>query len=263
MSNGIIQLSIIQLSIAYGLVLIVFLLLRIRKIPHQKLLFLATFRMSLQLVLVGYILIYLFDTQNPYFTVIIIIIMQAFSIYTILKRFKDKLSNALIKVIVIAFPGATLSVLFYFLFLIVQITPWYNPQYFIPLAGMIVGNSMTGVILGLSQMIQALHQQREHIEEALILGADVSQAMKPVIDQSFSNAIIPTLNTMLGMGIVFLPGMMTGQILSGVSPLTAISYQIAIMLGILTTVSLSVLLILYFGSKTYFNSQSQLIQKKD
>jgi putative ABC transport system permease protein len=263
MNNGIIQLSIFQLLIAYGLVIVVFALLKVRKIAHQKLLFLATLRMSIQLVLVGYILIYLFDSQNPYLTILIIVIMQAFSLYTILKRFKNQLSKALIKVILITFPIATLSVLFYFLFLIVQITPWFNPQYFIPLSGMIVGNSMTGVILGLSQMIQALNQQRDQIEEALILGAEVTTATKPIIDQSFSNAIIPTLNTMLGMGIVFLPGMMTGQILSGVSPLTAISYQIAIMLGILATVALSVLLVLYFGSKTYFNSQSQLIQKKD
>ncbi len=263
MNDGIIQLSIVQLLVAYGLVLVVFMLLKIRNIPQQKLLFLATLRMSIQLVLVGYILIYLFDTQNPYLTVLIIVIMQAFSIYTILKRFRSQLSKALIKVITITFPIATLSVLFYFLFLVVRISPWFNPQYFIPLAGMIVGNSMTGVILGLSQMIQALHLQRDQIEEALILGAEVTTAIKPIIDQSFSNAIIPTLNTMLGMGIVFLPGMMTGQILSGVSPLTAISYQIAIMLGILTTVSLSVLLVLYYGSKTYFNSQSQLIRKKD
>ena len=256
--NSIIQLSIVQLLVAYGLVVLVFILLKIRKIPEQKLLILATLRMSLQLVLVGYILIYLFDHQNPWLTLLVIFIMQVFSIYTIFKRFNNKLSKALQRVIVIVFPLATLSVLFYFLFLVIQISPWYDAQYFVPLAGMIVGNSMTGVILGVSIMNDAMFENRELVEEALILGADIKQASKAIIDKSFSQAIVPTLNNMLGMGIIFLPGMMTGQILSGVSPLVAISYQIGIMLGILATVSLSVILILYFGSKTYFNEQSQL-----
>ena len=256
--NSIIQLSIVQLLVAYGLVVLVFILLKIRKIPEQKLLILATLRMSLQLVLVGYILIYLFDHQNPWLTLLVIFIMQVFSIYTIFKKFNNKLSKALQRVIVIVFPLATLSVLFYFLFLVIQISPWYDAQYFVPLAGMIVGNSMTGVILGVSIMNDAMFENRELVEEALILGADIKQASKAIIDKSFSQAIVPTLNNMLGMGIIFLPGMMTGQILSGVSPLVAISYQIGIMLGILATVSLSVILILYFGSKTYFNEQSQL-----
>lgn len=256
--NNIIQLSIVQLFIAYGLVVLVFILLKIRKIPEQKLLILATLRMSLQLVMVGYILIYLFDHQNPWLTLLVIFIMQIFSMYTIFKKFNNKLSKALKRVIVIVFPLATLSVLFYFLFLVIQISPWYDAQYFIPLAGMIVGNSMTGVILGVSIMNDAMLENRELVEEALILGADIKQASKAIIDKSFSQAIVPTLNNMLGMGIIFLPGMMTGQILSGVSPLVAISYQIGIMLGILATVSLSVILILYFGSKTYFNEQSQL-----
>ena len=256
--NSIIQLSIVQLLVAYGLVVLVFILLKIRKIQEQKLLILATLRMSLQLVLVGYILIYLFDHQNPWLTLLVIFIMQVFSIYTIFKKFNNKLSKALQRVIVIVFPLATLSVLFYFLFLVIQISPWYDAQYFVPLAGMIVGNSMTGVILGVSIMNDAMLENRELVEEALILGADIKQASKAIIDKSFSQAIVPTLNNMLGMGIIFLPGMMTGQILSGVSPLVAISYQIGIMLGILATVSLSVILILYFGSKTYFNKQSQL-----
>ncbi len=257
--DEILALTMWQLAAAYVLIIFVFIVLRWRKIPKQKLLVLATLRMSIQLVLIGYILIILFDQQNPWITLIIIAIMQVFSIITILSKFKHDISNALKKVVIITFPIATLVVLFYFLLAVVQVAPWYDAQYFIPIAGMIVGNSLTGVTLALSQMNTQMKEHHIKVEEALILGATIKEATKSLIDRSFQEAIVPTLNTMLGMGIVFLPGMMTGQILSGVSPLTAIRYQIAIMLGILATVSLSVLLMLLFGIKTYFNKDAQII----
>ena len=256
--NEIIQLNIIQLGIAYVFTVIVFFILSSRKIPQQKLLFIATIRMSIQLVLVGYVLIYLFDQQNPWYTVLVLFIMQVFSVYTVLSKFKKKLSLDLKRVVMIAFPLSTIGVLLFFLFGVVGISPWYDAQYFIPLAGMIVGNALTGVSLALSQMNQQMHEKQAQVEEVLILGGTLNEATKAIVDQSFSEAIVPTLNTMVGMGIVFLPGMMTGQILSGVSPLLAIRYQIAIMLGILGSVSLSVFFVLYFGIKTYFNDQIQI-----
>ncbi|NLV47233.1 MAG: ABC transporter permease, partial [Clostridiaceae bacterium] len=80
-----------------------------------------------------------------------------------------------------------------------------------------------------------------------------------ILDNAFDAAILPTINSMVGMGIVFLPGMMTGQILSGISPVTAIEYQIAIMLGILGSVALTVILFIQIGYKTFFNEQDQLV----
>lgn len=90
-----------------------------------------------------------------------------------------------------------------------------------------------------------------------MLGARPEAIMKPIVDRTFDAALMPTLNSMLGMGIVFLPGLMTGQILSGSSPVTAIKYQIAIMLGILGSVSLSTILFLLWGSKSLFNRRAQ------
>jgi putative ABC transport system permease protein len=254
----IIQLSILQLAIAYVFTLVVFMILSWRKIPQQKLLLIATLRMSIQLVLVGYVLIYLFDQQNPFFTILILVIMQGFSVHTILSKFKKKLSKSLQHVVMIIFPLTTVTVLLFFLFGVVNLSPWYDAQYFVPLAGMIIGNALTGVSLALSQMNQQMNDKITQIEEVLILGGTPTEATKSIVDRSFSEAIVPTLNTMVGMGIVFLPGMMTGQILSGVSPLLAIRYQVAIMLGILGSVSLSVFFVLFFGIKTYFNNQAQI-----
>lgn len=152
----------------------------------------------------------------------------------------------------------TVSCLLYFLLVVVSISPWYDPRYFIPIAGMLIGNSMTGISLGVNRLIDEIQTQKNLVEGALMLGATPKIAAKQIVDNAFDSAILPTINSMVGMGIVFLPGMMTGQILSGTSPVTAIEYQIAIMLGILGSVALTVILFVQLGYKTFFNAQSQL-----
>jgi putative ABC transport system permease protein len=215
--------------------------------------------MTIQLILTGYILVYLFDHINPLYTIIVVAVMEIFAIYNIFKRVKVKLSKPLKKIITISMLFGTLSSLIYFLFVVVNISPWYDPRYFIPIAGMLVGNSMTGISLGVTRLVDGMHAQRHLVESALMLGATPKIAAKEIVDNAFDAAILPTINSMVGMGIVFLPGMMTGQILSGTSPVTAIEYQIAIMLGILGSVALSVILFVQLGYKTFFNDQSQLI----
>ena len=91
-----------------------------------------------------------------------------------------------------------------------------------------------------------------------MLGATPKQAVKTVLNEAFDSAMLPTINSMVGMGIVFLPGMMTGQILAGLSPILAVKYQIAIMLGIVGGVSISTLIYLQLGYRTFFIHRSQL-----
>jgi len=151
------------------------------------------------------------------------------------------------------------------LWVVIDIVPLFNPQYVIPITGMIIGNSMTGISLGINQMINRFKNDQEVIVSHMLLGATINQATKHITNTAFDQAIMPTLNSMLGMGIIFLPGMMTGQILAGIAPNTAILYQIAIMLGILGSVSLTTFLSLKFGVLTYFNSNYQIktmMQKK-
>lgn len=257
--NGIINLSVWQLAFAYIFVLLVLLIDRLRGIKREKEILLSSIRMTLQLVLAGYVLVYIFRYPNPFATAVIVLVMEGFSVYTVLKKFGKKLSSALKKVVSFSMVIGTLSCLIYFLIVVVRISPWYNPQYFIPVAGMFIGNSMTGISLGVKTLSEGMSQGKPLVEEALILGGTPQAAMKQIVNASFDAAILPTVNSMVGMGIVFLPGMMTGQILSGTSPTTAISYQIAIMLGILGSVSLAVVLTLQFGACTFFNKDGQLI----
>ncbi|MDI9512323.1 MAG: iron export ABC transporter permease subunit FetB [Eubacteriales bacterium] len=257
--NGAVNLNIWQLVAAYVFVIILILIVRMRGIAREKQILLSTVRMTVQLVLVGYLLVYLFDNINPFFTIGVVIIMEVFAVYNIFKRAKYRLSKRLKRAVAISMTIGTLSCLFYFLLVVLRVNPWYNPRYFIPIAGMIIGNSMTGVSVGVNQLVDGMQTKKHLVESALMLGASPKIAAKDIVNSAFDSAILPTINSMLGMGIVFLPGMMTGQILSGTSPLTAIEYQIAIMLSILGSVALTVVIFVQLGYKSFFNSEDQLI----
>ncbi len=257
--NGAVNLNIWQLVAAYVFVIILILIVRMRGIAREKQILLSTVRMTVQLVLVGYLLVYLFDNINPFFTIGVVIIMEVFAVYNIFKRAKYRLSKRLKRAVAISMTIGTLSCLFYFLLVVLRVNPWYNPRYFIPIAGMIIGNSMTGVSVGVNQLVDGMQTKKHLVESALMLGASPKIAAKDIVNSAFDSAILPTINSMLGMGIIFLPGMMTGQILSGTSPLTAIEYQIAIMLSILGSVALTVVIFVQLGYKSFFNSEDQLV----
>ncbi len=257
--NNIVTLQFYQLLLAYFFVIALLIIVKFKGISREKEIVLASIRMTLQLILAGNVLIYLFQNPSPIFTLIILVVMLSFSIYNIIKRSKTPLSRKLKKIIALSMVIGTTSSIFYFLLVVLSISPWYNPRYFIPITGMLIGNSMTGISLGVNTLVSQMHNQKYLIEGSLMLGATPKNATKHIVNNSFDSAILPTLNSMLGMGIVFLPGMMTGQILSGISPITAIYYQIAIMLGILGSVSFTVIIFVQLSYKTFFNEQSQLV----
>lgn len=255
------NLTIIQLISAYIFVVILLFIVKRRGINREKEILIASIRMTLQLILTGNILVYVFDNPSPIYTLLIILLMEGFAIYNIFKRVKEGISIRLKKIIALSMAIGTISSILYFLLIVVNVSPWYNPRYFIPISGMLIGNSMTGISLGVSRLVDGMKSKRNLVESALMLGATPKMAADDIVDNAFDSAILPTINSMVGMGIVFLPGMMTGQILSGASPITAIKYQIAIMMGILGSVSLTVIIFVNLGYKTFFNDESQIIEE--
>lgn len=259
--NSIIELSFLQMGAAYIFVIILLFILRARGIKREKELLMASIRMTIQLSLVGYILAYIFEENHLLLVILAILIMQVFAINNVYKRIHYPLNKKIKKLIAIAMLIGTLSSIIYFIVVVIQVSPWYEARYFIPISGMMIGNAMTGVALGTQRLIEGMQDNRDKIETALMLGAHPRLAAKKVVNQAFDAAILPTINSMVGMGIVLLPGMMTGQILAGLSPLIAIRYQIAIMLGITGSVSLSVILFVQFGYKAFFNEKYQFTGK--
>lgn len=254
--NSIIKLDILHFSLIYLLLLIILAIMKKSKINQTKLLLVASFRMTIQLILAGLILTYMFDNPHPIFVIIYLIAMVTFSVHRVLSKNKGinkkfKLSIALS----LAFSGV--FVLGYFVMVVVG-ESFFNPQYTIPLAGMIIGNSMTGVTLGMKTFSEDLKNQRNKIEALLNLGVTPKKILLPFVNNALETALLPTMNNMLGMGIISLPGMMTGQILSGTPPTTAIMYQIAIMIAICTAVCLTVFSSLTLGYKTLYNTRNQI-----
>lgn len=263
MGKGIMELGFWQIFAAYIFIVLVLFLAHRRGIRREKELVLASVRMTLQLILVGYVLIYIFANPAPIITLVILAIMEVFAIFNIFKRTHMTGQPKLQHSVAVAMLTGTGLCMVYFLWVVIRNDPWYDPQYFIPLGGMIVGNSMTAVALGANRLLGDLQAKRSLVEGALMLGATPQKAIAPLLRDAFDASLLPTINSMLGMGIVFLPGLMTGQILSGVSPLVAITYQIAVMLGILGSVALSVFVFLQLAPRAFFNRSAQLLQDKD
>ncbi len=255
--DRILDISVNQLLTAFIFVLILLFVVKWEKIGNEWEIILANIRMTVQLILVGYVLTYIFANPGMIFSLLILLLMQGFAIQNIYGRVKY-ISTDLKKIVATAMFTGTVITIFYFILIVINLKPWYQPQYFIPLAGMLIGNSMTGISLGVEGLINGIKDNHSMIENALMLGGKPELITKDITGRAFYQAILPTINSMMGMGIVFLPGMMTGQILAGAAPLTAIKYQIAIMLGILGSVTLTVYIMIKWGAKTFFNERLQL-----
>lgn len=247
--------NILNFSIVYILLLVILFVLKKAKIEQTKLLFVASLRMTVQLALAGFILTYIFKNPKPVFTVLYLVFMISFTIYLTLKR--NKMLNNRFKFIVGISEAAVGFLMLLFYVVIIAKQSIFNPQYAIPISGMIMGNTLTGMTLGLKTFQENLQSERNKSESLINLGVEPQSILTPIASKSLETAILPTLNSMLGMGIVSLPGMMTGQILSGTLPTTAILYQIAIMIIIASTTCLSVFLALFLGSKTLYNDRKQ------
>ena len=144
------------------------------------------------------------------------------------------------------------------LVLIVKVDPWYTPQYAIPMLGMLLGNTMNGIALGMDRLIQTAWQQRFIIEQRLMLGQRSSEAIRDIRHDSMRAGMIPIINAMAAAGIVSLPGMMTGQILAGSLPIEAVKYQILIMFLITAGTGFGVITVLHLISKRMFDDRQRL-----
>lgn len=257
--QGIVNLGFLDLTLAYGLVLVAIALARFRKIGQEGQMLWASVRMVFQLFAVGYLLHFVFEVKSPLPVIAILLAMAGFSLQVMGGRIRHKMPRFYRVVGSSIFIGCG-GVTFIFCGLVVGYAPWYDPRYLIPLAGMIIGNSMNGASLAAERLATKISGRREEIESALCLGATSRQASDEALRSAFRAAMIPTMNTMAAMGIVSLPGMMTGQILSGTDPMVAVRYQIAIMCAITGAVAITSYLIILQGYRHYFTVAHQLNQ---
>jgi putative ABC transport system permease protein len=253
----IISLDLINLAYSFGLVLLAIGLARLLRIGEEGQMLWASVRMVLQLFAVGYLLHLVFAVRSPLAVIAMLLAMVGFSLQVMGSRIKRKMPD-FYRVMGTSLLVGCGGVTFLFCSLVVGYSPWYDPRYLIPLAGMIIGNSMNGASLAAERLSAELYERREEVEAALCLGASARQASESSVRLAFRAALMPTMNTMAAMGIVSLPGMMTGQILSGTEPIIAVRYQIAIMCAITGAVAITSFLILVQGYRRYFSADHQL-----
>ncbi|WP_394144581.1 ABC transporter permease [Vibrio atypicus] len=199
----------------------------------------SVLRMVVQLALVGLYLEYLFQLDSMGINLIWLLVMIAIGTSSIIGKAKLPLKALFVPVSLGLLVGLTPLLTLICLF-IVQPTPFYNAQYLIPMAGMLLGNSLGGNIVALQNFFGALEERRSEYEAAISLGASVKYATLPFLRHAIQKSLAPTLASMATMGLVTLPGMMTGQILGGANPLIAIKYQLMIMIAIFVMMSISI-----------------------
>ena len=139
-----------------------------------------------------------------------------------------------------------------------QVQPWYSPQYLIPLLGMVLGNTLNGISLSLDRFMESLVNQRDQIETWLTLGATRWEAAHSQVREAIRVGMIPTINSMMVMGLVSLPGMMTGQILAGANPIDAVRYQIMIVFMIAAGAAIGIFSVVLLAFRTLFSPDHQL-----
>jgi putative ABC transport system permease protein len=255
--ESLIKLDLTDLVWALGMIAIAIGISSWQKLGLELPLANATLRTVVQLLGVGYILAVIFQIKNAIAVLAVLMVMLTIATITARNRIGKKIPQLLPVVFGSLFFSTALT-LSYTNLLIIQPDTWYEPQYLIPLAGIVLGNAMNGAAIAGERLVSTISSSRLEIETHLSLGATAQQAVTTYRKEAIRAGLIPTLNQMMVVGIVTLPGMITGQLLSGIDPLDAASYQILIMLMLAFTNLLTTVLVTQGLTRQFFNPQSQL-----
>lgn len=227
---------------------------RLFKVHMGKDIIISAIRAFVQLLAIGYVLTFIFDLDSAVYVVLMITIMAGVASYNSGKRGARVRNSYLISTIAIfATTFITIIVLSGF-----QIIP-FKAQYIIPVSGMVIGNVMNAASLAMMRLDDELKANRVRVEAALSLGASPLQAASPALKKSVTTAMVPVVDRAKVVGIVSLPGGMSGMILAGASPLAAVKFQIVIMYMLLGSPFLTVAIVNLLAYRQYFNPQRQLL----
>ena len=228
------------------------------RLKLERLLLLAAARTCAQLLLLGWVLRYVFAANEWYYVVPVMLLMTLVAGRVAVKqstrRFRGIWLNGLVSMWVSSWLVAAIALL-----VIVQVKPWYQPQYAIPFLGMILGNTLNGISLGLARFTDDLATRRTEVETMLCLGATRWEAARPHVQQALRTGMTPILNSMMVVGIVSMPGMMTGQLLAGADPVNAVKYQIVIMFLIASGTALGTMLAVLLSYLRLFSPRHQFL----
>lgn len=248
--------TLFQISLAFIFVIIPLVMSVVLKLSLEKDVIIAAVRSTIQLMIVGYILTFVFDGNHPIYMFLMILLMIVAATQNIIKKGQGiKGITWKIVLTLIVVEVLTIGILTGF-----RIIP-FEPRYVIPISGMMIGNAMVLSLLFLNRFLSELDQNDEQIELILSLGGTPKQAIHRVLMTSIKNSMIPTIESTKTMGLVQLPGMMSGQIIGGADPLVAAQLQLLIIFLLMTAATLSSVLVGFLSYPTLFNDRAQYIGK--
>ena len=227
------------------------------RLGMERELALASVRSVVQLALVGLVLEWVFDLRDLPVVLLLCLAMVVAATVAAARR-PARTYRGIYRDSFVAMAVSSLLVTLVAVAGILSVDPWWEPQYLIPLLGMLLGNSLTGISLGLDRLLTRVRDARDEIEARLALGATTWEASLPAVRESVRTGMIPIVNTMMVVGIVSLPGMMTGQILAGADPVDAVRYQILILFMIAACTALGTLGAVLLGYRRLFDEGARL-----
>ena len=255
--GSVLDLSLAQLALALLLVGVVIAISGRQGLGIGRDLVVGSLRAVVQLYLVGLILALVFQAAQWYWILLILAVMTAVAAQAATSRLAKPMPHAR-GIAALALTVSTAVTLAYVIGVIMRVRPWYEPQYIIPIAGMILGSAMTSAALAGDRLQGDLRVRADEVEARLALGFSGREAVQPMARTALRAAMIPTVNGMMTVGLVQLPGMMTGQILAGSSPLLAIKYQLVVVFMQAAATALASLLFVRLAVGRYLTPAHQL-----
>lgn len=248
--------STTSLVIASCLMIIPIVISNKEKLGLEKDIIISVLRAVVQLVVVGYILDLVFGMNNPIVIIILILLMCMNASLNIIKRGKN-IKNVFIISFVAIITGSSITIAILVLSGVIK----FRPDEIIPISGMIISNAMVAIGLSYRSLTTAFELRKAEVETKLSLGASIKEASKDILRESIKLSISPTIDSAKTLGIVSLPGMMTGLILGGASPIVAVKFQIMVTFMIIASSSIATLIATYLAYKSFYNDRCQLLHK--
>jgi putative ABC transport system permease protein len=255
--SGFIELGPVQLAVSTLLVVAAGVISVVLRLGIERRLAVASVRTVVQLGLIGVVLERVFALGEPLPVVAILLLMTVFAAREASQRTSQGYRGIMIDAW-IAMAASCFVVGGVVTQAVVGVDPWYEPRYVIPLLGMILGNSLTGIALGLDRFLDHLAVRHAEVELRVAFGASRREALSAPLRDAVRTGLVPIVNTMSAAGIVSLPGMMTGQILAGTPPLQAVAYQIVVMFMIAAAAAGGAMLVVLLAGRHFMGGDAML-----
>jgi putative ABC transport system permease protein len=249
-----------RLLLSLGLIVVAIVVSRRSRLGLERDLIWGAVRGAAQLIAIGYVLLLLFKHENPWWVLLLLAVMLIAAAATAARRVEHgPPRRVLFSRAIVAIGCGTLIAVVPVFAGVVPLHPWYEARYLVPISGMMLSNAMNVVAQVFERIFASARSEADQVEALLALGATPPQALGRQVRATLRAALLPTINGLLTVGLVALPGMMTGQIVSGTPPEQAVRYQIVILYQLVAVAAVAGLVAVAFARRALFTSRAQLV----